>query len=44
MALKGIFVTDGKLDELSWSGTSMRLYQELSKRYDDRVVKVGVSA
>lgn len=39
MALKGIFVTDGKLDELSWSGTSMRLYQELSKRYDLTVLE-----
>jgi hypothetical protein len=32
--MKGLFVTDGKLDERAWSGTSMCLYRELGRHFD----------
>lgn len=32
--MKGLFITDGKLDERAWSGTSMCLYRQLDKHFD----------
>lgn len=32
--MKGLFVTDGRLDELAWSGTSMSLYREIGRHFD----------
>lgn len=32
--MKGLFVTDGRLDERAWSGTSMSLYREIGRHFD----------
>jgi hypothetical protein len=32
--MKGLFVTDGRLDERAWSGTSMSLYREIGRHFN----------